>query len=43
MVELRDPDRYQRLVDAAQDAVRRRHDHYEQLSHIHLSPSGGSE
>src|SRR5690606_27032582 len=30
MVELRDPDRYDRLVDAAQDAVRRRHDHYEQ-------------
>lgn len=36
MVELRDPERYRRLVDAAQRAVRQRHDHYEQLSHIHL-------
>jgi pyruvate-ferredoxin/flavodoxin oxidoreductase len=36
MVELRDPDRYRDLVDSAQAAVRRRHDHYEQLSHIHL-------
>ncbi|TVR20434.1 MAG: pyruvate:ferredoxin (flavodoxin) oxidoreductase [Ilumatobacter sp.] len=38
MVELRDPERYRRLVADAQQAVQRRHDHYEQLSHIHLGP-----
>jgi pyruvate-ferredoxin/flavodoxin oxidoreductase len=44
MVELRDPDRYRDLVDGAQAAVRRRHDHYEQLSHIHLdAPSSSSK
>lgn len=38
MVELRDPDRYRQLLQAARDAVRQRQALYEQLSHIHLPP-----
>jgi pyruvate-ferredoxin/flavodoxin oxidoreductase len=36
MVELRDPERYARLVDASRDAVRQRRALYEQLAQIHL-------
>jgi len=38
MVELRDPDRYRQLLQAARDAVRQRQALDEQLSHIHLPP-----
>ncbi len=36
MVELRDPERYERLLVAGEVAVRRRHALYEQLAQIHL-------
>ncbi len=36
MVELADPDRYERLVTAGEAAVARRHALYEQLARIHL-------
>jgi pyruvate-ferredoxin/flavodoxin oxidoreductase len=36
MVELRSPERYRALLDAAREAVRQRRALYEQLSHIHL-------
>jgi pyruvate-ferredoxin/flavodoxin oxidoreductase len=36
MVELRDPERYAVLVDAAREAVRQRRSLYEQLARIHL-------
>jgi pyruvate-ferredoxin/flavodoxin oxidoreductase len=36
MVELRDPERYARLVEAARGAVRQRRALYEQLAQIHL-------
>jgi pyruvate-ferredoxin/flavodoxin oxidoreductase len=36
MVELRDPERYERLLVAGEAAVRRRHALYEQLAQIHL-------
>ncbi len=36
MVELRDPDRFERLADAAEHAVADRHAVYEQLAHIRL-------
>jgi pyruvate-ferredoxin/flavodoxin oxidoreductase len=36
MVELRSPERYAMLVDAAREGVRQRHALYEQLAHIHL-------
>jgi len=38
MVELRSPERYAMLVDAAREAVRQRHALYEQLAKIHLPP-----
>ncbi len=36
MVELRDPDRYERLVAAADQAARDRHDLYAQVAHVHF-------
>jgi pyruvate-ferredoxin/flavodoxin oxidoreductase len=36
MVELRDPERFAMLVDAARDAVKQRRALYEQLSRVHL-------
>jgi pyruvate-ferredoxin/flavodoxin oxidoreductase len=36
MVELRDPERYAHLVEAAREAVRQRRALYEQLARIHL-------
>jgi len=41
MVELRDPERYERLLHAAEQGVRRRHSLYKQLSHIHLDSGAG--
>jgi pyruvate-ferredoxin/flavodoxin oxidoreductase len=38
MVELRDPERYARLLDAARDGVKQRHALYKQLAGIHLPP-----
>ena len=38
MVELRDPERYARLVEMARDAVLQRRALYEQLTRIHLPP-----
>ena len=38
MVQLRSPERYAMLVDAARDAVRQRRALYEQLARIHLPP-----
>jgi pyruvate-ferredoxin/flavodoxin oxidoreductase len=38
MVELRSPERYRALQDAARDAVRQRQAMYEQLARIHLPP-----
>jgi len=38
MVELRSPERYAMLVNAARDAVRQRRALYEQLARIHLPP-----
>ena len=38
MVELRSPERYRELQDAARDAVRQRQALYEQLAHIRLTP-----
>jgi pyruvate-ferredoxin/flavodoxin oxidoreductase len=42
MVELADPDRFQKLVRAAEQAVRDRHDLYEQLATIRYPAHGGS-
>jgi len=39
MVELRSPERYATLVDAARVAVRQRRSLYEQLARIHLAPA----
>jgi len=36
MVELRSPERYKMLLDAAREAVRQRWSLYEQLSKVHL-------
>jgi pyruvate-ferredoxin/flavodoxin oxidoreductase len=41
MVELRDPDRYQQLVTAAEHAARDRHELYAQVARIHLDPDEG--
>jgi pyruvate-ferredoxin/flavodoxin oxidoreductase len=38
MVELRSPERYHALLDAARDAIRQRQSLYEQLAQIHLPP-----
>jgi pyruvate-ferredoxin/flavodoxin oxidoreductase len=38
LVELRSPERYAMLVNAARDAVRQRRALYEQLAHVHLPP-----
>jgi len=38
MVELRSPERYAMLVNAAREAVRQRHALYEQLAQVHLRP-----
>jgi pyruvate-ferredoxin/flavodoxin oxidoreductase len=38
MVELRSPERFRALQDAARDAVRQRQALYEQLARIHLPP-----
>ncbi|MDZ7673761.1 MAG: pyruvate:ferredoxin (flavodoxin) oxidoreductase [Acidimicrobiales bacterium] len=42
MVELRDPDRFTRLVRAAEDAVRERHALYEQLARVSYPTGPGS-
>jgi pyruvate-ferredoxin/flavodoxin oxidoreductase len=39
MVELRDPDRYAMLLDAARDGVKQKRALYEQLARVHL-PKG---
>ncbi len=41
MVELRDPDRFARLVRAAEDAVRERHALYEQLAEVRYPTDAG--
>ncbi len=43
MVELRDPERYQRLVHAAQQAADERHALYQQLAQIRLPAPEGSD
>ena len=40
MVELRDPDRYERLVNAAEVAAKERRSLYLQLAGIRIDPSG---
>ena len=40
MVELRDPDRYERLVNAAEEAAKERRSLYLQLAGIRIDPSG---
>jgi pyruvate-ferredoxin/flavodoxin oxidoreductase len=38
MVELRSPERYAMLLDAARDGIRQRRALYEQLARVHLPP-----